>query len=185
MADRLIKSVVLVGMMGCGKTAVGTELARKLGVPFCDSDARVEERAGVSVAEVFARDGEPAFRAAETEAIRHLLSGPPSIVSTGGGAFLSEINRQMISDVGVSLWLDAPLDLLWQRVRHKTTRPLLRTADPKATLAEYYHKRIDFYRMADLRVPTNASYAIADMAEAVRRTLLTRSDVLFQETPTP
>ena len=124
---RLAKTVVMVGMMGAGKTAVGTAVARLLGVEFRDSDEEIVLAANRSIAEIFERDGEPFFRARETEVIARLLRGTPCVLSTGGGAFLSEKNRQLLHDVGVSVWLRADLDLLWQRVRHKTTRPLLRS----------------------------------------------------------
>ena len=111
----------MVGMMGAGKTAVGTQLARVLGVPFLDSDEEIVRAANRSIAEIFERDGEPFFRARETEVLSRLLRGAPCVLSTGGGAFLAEPNRQMIADHGVSVWLRADLDLLWQWVRHKST----------------------------------------------------------------
>ena len=132
---RLKKTVVMVGMMGAGKTAVGTALAKVLAVPFVDSDDEIVSAANRSIAEIFERDGEPFFRARETEVMARLLRGTPCILSTGGGAFLSDRNRQMIHEAGVSIWLRADVELLWQRVRHKTTRPLLRTANPRETLA--------------------------------------------------
>ena len=128
----------MVGMMGAGKTAVGTALARQLGVEFRDSDEEIVRAASRSIAEIFERDGEAFFRAREAEVIARLLRGTPCVLSTGGGAFLSAANRQLIHDVGISVWLRADLDLLWQRVRHKTTRPLLRTPNPRETLRELY-----------------------------------------------
>ncbi|MDR0808093.1 MAG: shikimate kinase, partial [Gemmobacter sp.] len=120
--ERLRKTVVLVGMMGAGKTAVGTALARILAVPFCDSDEEIVKAAQCSIAEIFERDGEPFFRDRESEVIARLLRGRPCILSTGGGAFLSLRNRDLIAGTGISVWLRADLDLLWQRVRHKSTR---------------------------------------------------------------
>ncbi len=128
------KTIVMVGMMGAGKTAVGRALAQKLGVSFLDSDAEIVEAAHMSIAEIFARDGEPFFRARETEVIGRLLETERCVLSTGGGAFLSGTNREMIADKGVAVWLDADLDLLWSRVRHKDTRPLLRTASSPSHL---------------------------------------------------
>ena len=125
-------------MMGAGKTAVGKSLATRLGVPFMDSDAEIEKAAAMSIPEVFERDGEVFFRQRESEVIERLLATGPIILSTGGGAFLAERNRETISEAGVSLWLRADIELLWQRVRHKSTRPLLRTADPKQTLSDLY-----------------------------------------------
>lgn len=119
----LHKTIVFVGMMGAGKTAVGRALAAQLGVAFRDSDHEIEDAAQRSIAEIFARDGEAFFRRKETQIIERLLKGTPGVLSTGGGAFMSEANRRMISQMGVSVWLDADLDLLWERVRHKDTRP--------------------------------------------------------------
>ncbi len=175
---RLAKTVVLVGMMGAGKTAVGTALARQLGVEFRDSDEEIVRAANRSIAEIFERDGEAFFRARETEVIGRLLRGTPCILSTGGGAFLSEANRTLIHDVGVSVWLRAGLDLLWQRVRHKTTRPLLRTPNPRETLRELYEKRQPFYAKADIVVESEADRSIEDMAARVREALKARPDVL-------
>ncbi|WP_255552308.1 shikimate kinase [Maritimibacter dapengensis] len=174
----LKKPVTVVGMMGAGKTAVGKALAARLRVPFLDSDAEIEAAAAMSIAEVFERDGEAFFRAREGEVIARLLAAGPIVLSTGGGAFLAERNREEISRAGVSLWLRADLELLWQRVRHKTTRPLLRTADPKATLRELYEARKGIYALADLAVDADPSYSIADMTDHVIRVLKTRPDVL-------
>jgi shikimate kinase len=127
---RLRKTVALVGMMGAGKSAIGSAVARELRVPFLDSDAEIERAANRTIAEIFERDGEPFFRERETQVIRRLLRTQRCILSTGGGAFMSERNRRIIHDAGVSVWLKVDLDLLWTRVRHKDTRPLLRTADP-------------------------------------------------------
>jgi shikimate kinase len=175
---RLAKTVVLVGMMGAGKTAVGTALARQLGVAFRDSDEEIVRAANRSIAEIFERDGEPFFRARETEVINRLLRGTPCVLSTGGGAFLSKANRTLIHDVGVSVWLRADLDLLWQRVRHKTTRPLLRTENPRETLRALYDTRQPLYAQADLAVDSAAERSVDDMAARVVAALATRPDVL-------
>lgn len=180
-AFRLKKTVALVGMMGAGKTAVGRTLAGILGVPFRDSDAAIEEAADRTIAEIFERDGEPFFRARETEVLGRLLDDTPAILSTGGGAYLAERNRELIHDKGVAVWLKADQDLLWSRVKHKTTRPLLRTADPRATLAELCHKREPSYSRAELTVEAQQSYALEDMAQQVLAALLTRPDVLTEE----
>lgn len=164
---KLLRPVVLVGMMGSGKSAVGHALAELLDVAFLDSDLALTKAANMSIAEIFERDGEAFFRSRETEVIERLLTGDAAIVSTGGGAFMAEHNRALISAKGVSVWLQADLELLWSRVRHKTTRPLLRTADPKATLSEIYDARTPIYALADLRVDACENYSIEDMAEAV------------------
>lgn len=177
---RLKKTVVMVGMMGAGKTAVGRALAARLNVPFLDSDAEIERAANLTVPEIFTRDGEVFFRKRETEVIRRLLGGPCGILSTGGGAFLAAENRKMISEQGVSLLLNADLDLLWQRVRHKDTRPLLRTPDPRATLREIYENRVPIYALADLSVDCAPSLSIEQMTDRVIEVLRTRPDVLEQ-----
>ena len=175
---QLAKTVVMVGMMGAGKTAVGTALAKALGVEFRDSDEEIIRAANRSIAEIFERDGEAFFRAREAEVIGRLLRGSPCVLSTGGGAYLSEANRQLIHEVGVSVWLRADLDLLWQRVRHKTTRPLLRTPNPRETLRALYEARLPFYAKADLTVDSAADLSVEDMAVRVREALRTRPDVL-------
>lgn len=174
---KLHKTVVLVGMMGAGKTAVGKAMAARLDVPFLDSDAEIERAANMSIAEIFARDGEAFFRDRETEVISRLLDRH-GILSTGGGAFLAERNRRMISDRGVSVWLNADLKLLWSRVKHKDTRPLLRTNDPFGTLKALYEARVPTYAEADLMVRAQADYTIDTMAGKVIEKLLTRPDVL-------
>ena len=175
---KLHKTVVLVGMMGAGKTAVGKELATLLDVPFRDSDEEIVNAAQMTIAEIFARDGEPFFRAREAEVIARLLREDPGILSVGGGAFLNDGTRATIAELGVAVWLKADLDLLWARVRHKTTRPLLRTANPRATLAELLAAREPHYAQADLHVITQAGFSITDTAKAVLAALATRPDVL-------
>lgn len=164
---RLTRPVVLVGMMGSGKTAVGTALARLLGVPFLDSDEEIERAAQMTVSEIFARDGEPFFRDRESEVLARLLAGVPAVVSTGGGAFMAERNRTAIAERGVSVWLKADLDLLWNRVRHKNTRPLLRTSDPKGTLARLLADREPVYALAQVVVEAQPGLSIEDMAHKV------------------
>ncbi|QFT95717.1 Shikimate kinase 1 [Roseovarius sp. THAF8] len=179
---QLKKTVVLVGMMGAGKTAVGKALAAILDVPFLDSDVEIEAAANMKISEIFARDGEAFFRDRETQVIDRLLDSQRGILSAGGGAFLSERNRDLIRAKGVSVWLKADLRLLWNRVKHKDTRPLLRTADPYRTLEDLYEARLPYYEMADLAVPAHASYTIDQMATKVRDALQQRPDVLEQTT---
>ena len=174
----LKKTIAMVGMMGAGKTAIGTALARRLNVPFLDSDAEISRAANMSIAEIFERDGEPFFRDRETEVIARLLDGPPCILSTGGGAYLREENRTMITKRGAALWLRAELDLLWQRVRHKTTRPLLHTPDPRATLAELQRARDPLYAKADIIVDAEFEFSIDQMTDRVIEKLLTFPDIL-------
>lgn len=178
MPFRLHKTVAMVGMMGAGKTAIGTALARRLGVPFLDSDVEIERAANLTIAEIFERDGEAFFRERETQVIGRLLDGPPGILSTGGGAFLRAENRELIAARGVSLWLRADLELLWSRVKHKTTRPLLRTSDPKATLATLKAEREPVYSQAEVVVDADADFSIDDMTDRVLRELARRPDIL-------
>lgn len=175
---RLKKTVVLVGMMGAGKTAVGTQLARLLGVPFLDSDDEIVKAANRTIAEIFERDGEPFFRQKESQVLGRLLRGTPCVLSTGGGAFLAEQNRRMIAEQGVSVWLRADLDVLWQRVRHKSNRPLLRTANPRESLRSIHEARVPVYALADITVDSQADIAIEAMALRVRDALFARPDVL-------
>ncbi|WP_152544533.1 shikimate kinase [Actibacterium mucosum] len=178
MALTLHKTVVLVGMMGAGKTAVGTALARRIGVPFLDSDEEIVKASNMSIAEIFERDGEPFFRRKEAQVITRLLETERCILSTGGGAFMAESNRLAIKEKGVSVWLNADLDLLWNRVKHKDTRPLLRTPDPRATLTELYEARVPIYAQAGLQVKALAAYSIEEMVDEVVRALKTRPDIL-------
>ena len=164
---RLRRTVVLVGMMGAGKTAIGTQVARLLDVPFLDSDDEIVRAANRSIAEIFERDGEAFFRVKEAQVIQRLLQGPPCILSTGGGAFLAEGNRTAIRAQGVSVWLRADIELLWNRVRHKTTRPLLRTPNPRETLQRLYDARTPVYALADIVVDAEASLPIEGMAAKV------------------
>ena len=129
-------------------------------------------------AEIFARDGEAFFRARETEVLARLLRGAPCVLSTGGGAFLAPTNRAMIADHGVSVWLRADLDLLWHRVRHKSTRPLLKTAHPRETLRTIFEARVPVYELADVAVESRAEFSIEEMAGRVVAALALRPDAL-------
>ena len=172
MAYRLSKTLVMVGLMGAGKTAVGTLLAAKLGVPFLDSDAEIVKAANMSIAEIFERDGEPFFRLKEAQVLERLLTGEPCVLSTGGGAYLLDSNRALISKYGVAVWLRADLELLWQRVKHKDTRPLLRVPNPKEKLTELFNARQPFYEMAEIAVDAEPGLSLEEMTEKVIRALL-------------
>lgn len=175
---RLHRSIVLVGMMGAGKSAIGKALSARLGVPFRDSDHEIEIAASRSIPEIFARDGEAFFRTREAEVIKRLLAQKPGILSTGGGAFLQSQNREAIAAQGVSVWLDAPLDLLWERVRHKDTRPLLRTDNPRKTLSDLFTARTPIYRTSQFRLGCVAGTSIEDTTTAVIALLKTDPSVL-------
>ncbi len=175
---KLHKTIVLVGMMGAGKTAVGKALAQQLAVPFLDSDGEIERAAAMTIPEIFARDGEPFFRAREAQVIARLLAGVPCVLSTGGGAFVAANTRDHVHRLGVSVWLDVPLDTLWQRVRHKESRPLLKTPDPKGTLTALHVQRGPIYALADLRVAVVPRWSVDDTAAAVLTALRSRPDVV-------
>ncbi len=164
---RLTRSVVLVGMMGAGKTAIGRALAAELGVEMRDSDAEIIASAQLTIAEIFEKYGEPFFREKEGQVIARLLEGPPCILSTGGGAWMSADNRAMLMEKACVVWLEADLDLLWARVKHKTHRPLLRTSDPKATLTALLDERTPAYAIAPNRVRVSAHWSIDQTASAV------------------
>jgi shikimate kinase len=178
MQARLKKTVVLVGMMGAGKTAVGKALASALHAPFLDSDSEIEKAANMTIPEIFARDGEPFFRLKERQIIARLLDEKQGVLSTGGGAFMSAENREMITRKGVSVWLNADIGLLWSRVKHKDTRPLLRVADPLGALTRLYEDRVPIYALADLTVVSEPGLSIDDMAGRVLEALRSRPDVL-------
>ena len=174
----LKKTVALVGMMGSGKSAIGTALSRRLGVPFLDSDAEIEAAANMTIAEIFDAYDEAFFRQKEAQVIARLLETEIGILSTGGGAFLQETNRTAISEKGVAVWLRADVELLWKRVSHKTTRPLLLTDDPRATLESLYAVRVPEYAKAALVVDAQEDYSIEQMTDKVIKVLLGRTDVL-------
>jgi shikimate kinase/3-dehydroquinate synthase len=146
------KSIVLVGLMGAGKTAVGKRLAAKLNLPFHDSDQEIERAAGMSVAEIFTRHGEAHFRAGETRVIERLLAGPPVVLATGGGAFMDAGTRAAIAAAAVSVWLHSPVEVLVNRVRGRNHRPLLNQGDPEEILARLLEVRGPVYALADIVV---------------------------------
>jgi shikimate kinase/3-dehydroquinate synthase len=146
------RSVVLVGMMGAGKTSVGKRLAAKLGLPFVDADAEIEAGAQLTISEIFERFGELYFREGERKVIARLLNGGPLVLATGGGAFMNATTRQNIAKYGVSIWLKPSFDILLARVRKKSNRPLLKTADPEQTLRRLLEERTPTYALADLTI---------------------------------
>ena len=150
------RSVVFVGLMGSGKTAIGKLVANWLGLPFFDSDHEIVAAANLDIPEIFERHGEAYFRAGEEKVIHRLLGEGPSVLSLGGGAFISQATRDEIEKSAISVWLQADLDLLMGRVmRRPGTRPLLQTADPRATLAALKEKREPIYSLADVHVPSS------------------------------
>ena len=147
------RSIVLVGMMGVGKSSIGRRLAARLGVPFVDADAEIEKAAGMSIADIFARHGEADFRSGEARVIARLLDGGPQVLATGGGAVMNADTRAAIKAKGVSIWLSAEFEVLMRRInKRKNDRPLLQTSDPAATLRELLVAREPVYAQADLTV---------------------------------
>jgi shikimate kinase len=147
------RSIVLVGMMGVGKSSIGRRLAARLGVPFVDADSEIEKAAGMNIADIFARHGEAYFRSGEARVIARLLDGGPQVLATGGGAVMNADTRAATKAKGVSIWLSAELDVLMRRInKRKNDRPMLQTADPAATLRELLVAREPAYAQADLTV---------------------------------
>ena len=144
--------IVLVGLMGVGKTTVGRRLAHRLSLPFVDADHEIEAAAGMSVAEIFERFGEPYFRDGERRVIRRLIDGRPKVIATGGGAFIDADTRALILAQTIAVWLDADPDILAERVRRRDTRPLLRGRDPRVVLADLARVRNPFYALASIHV---------------------------------
>jgi len=150
------RSIVFVGMMGSGKTAIGRLVAAALDLPYFDSDHEIVAAANLEIPEIFELHGEEYFRAGEERVIQRLLSDGPAVISLGGGAFVSPATRQAISENGISIWLTADLDLLMSRVmRRPGTRPLLQTENPRATLEDLMKRREPIYQMANLHVPSS------------------------------
>ena len=153
--DRLgDRSVVFVGLMGAGKTAIGRRVAQALSLPFVDSDHEIEAVSRMSIPELFERYGEPEFRALEQRVIERLLREGPRVVSTGGGAFMNALTRDVVAERGVSVWLKADVDLLMDRVARNQNRPLLRSADPRAVMERLMAERYPVYALADVTVET-------------------------------
>ena len=146
------RSIVLVGIMGAGKSSVGRRLAARLGMPFVDADTEIEKAADMTIAEIFARHGEPYFRAGETRVIARILDGGPQVLATGGGAFMNLETRAAIRAKGISIWLRASLEVLSRRVKRRNDRPLLKSADPIETLKRLMDERYPVYAEADITV---------------------------------
>jgi shikimate kinase len=146
------RSIVLVGMMGAGKSSIGRRVALRLGIPFIDADAEIEKAAGMSISDIFAIRGEAEFRAGETRVIARLLESGPQVLATGGGAFVNPETRAPVAAKGISIWLKADFDVLLKRIRRRHDRPLLKTEDPGATLRKLMQERDPIYALADLTV---------------------------------
>lgn len=161
------RPIVLVGMMGAGKTAVGRRLARTLGWPFKDADAAIEAAAGTSIANIFAEIGEPAFRAKERQIIGRLLNGERMVLALGGGAFMDPQTRALVRDKALSIWLRAELDVLVRRTARPGKRPLLAKGDPREILAALLEQRTPVYAQADLIVDSGRTPLAAVVGEVL------------------
>lgn len=148
----LRRTIALVGMMGAGKSSIGRRLATRLKVPFRDADSEIEQAAGCTIAEIFARFGEGAFRDGERKVIDRLLAEPPHVLATGGGAFIDPGTRACMKDRAVSVWIKAPVDVLLARIKRKDDRPLLKTGDPHEVMERLLKEREPIYAEADLAV---------------------------------
>jgi shikimate kinase len=146
------RSIVLVGMMGAGKSSIGRRVAIRLGIPFVDADAEIEKAAGMSISDIFVIRGEGEFRAGEARVVARLLEGGPQVLATGGGAFANPDIRAAIAAKGISIWLKAEFDVLMKRIKRRHDRPLLKTEDPGATLRKLMQERDPIYALADLTV---------------------------------
>jgi shikimate kinase len=146
------RSIVLIGMMGAGKSSVGRRLAARLGLPFVDADAEIEAAAGCSIPEMFAEHGEPYFRDGERRVIARLLDDGPQVLATGGGAWMNAETRDNIAGKGISVWLEADVDVLLRRVKRRNNRPLLAGPDSEATLRRLVEERYPVYALADITV---------------------------------
>ena len=151
----LPRTLVLVGLMGAGKTAIGRRLATRLGLPFADADLEIELAAGCSVEDIFANYGEPAFRDVERKVIARLLEGPVQVVATGGGAYMDPVTRSTVARHGISLWLRADLETLLARTARRSNRPLLKNGDPRSILTDLMARRYPVYAQADLVVDSS------------------------------
>ena len=163
---RLDRPVVLVGLMGVGKSTVGRRLARRLGLPFIDSDAAIEDSVGYSAGELFERYGEEDYRDGERRLVARLIDGQVRVIATGGGAYVDPTTREMLNKRAITIWLDAPVNVLAERTSRRDTRPLLRTADPKGTLERLSEERRPAYEAAHIHIKSGQG-AHKDVVEAI------------------
>jgi len=146
------RSIVLVGIMGVGKSTIGKRLSQYLDIPFVDADKEIEKAAGMDIQDIFDQFGEEAFRSGEKKVIKRLMTEGQKILATGGGAFMNEEIRADIAESGVSVWLNADLDILMKRVQRRANRPLLKTEDPEATMVALLEERNPIYALSDIHI---------------------------------
>jgi shikimate kinase len=162
------RSVVLVGMMGVGKSSIGRRLAARLAIPFVDADTEIEKAAGMSISDIFARHGEADFRGGEARVIARLLETGPQVLATGGGAVMNEGTRAAITSKGVSIWLSAEFDVLMRRIaKRREDRPMLQTGDPAETLRQLLKVREPVYALADLTIQSREGPHDAIVSEII------------------
>jgi shikimate kinase len=166
LADRLDRPIVLVGLMGVGKSTVGRRLARRLGLPFVDSDSAIEDAAGYSAAEIFERYGEQDFRDGERRLVARLVEGEIRVIATGGGAYVDPRTRELLNNRAITVWLDAPVDILADRTSRRDTRAQLRQGDPKSTLERLSAERRPSYEQAHIHVKSGDG-AHRDVVQAI------------------
>ncbi len=160
------KIISLIGMMGSGKSAVGIQLANLLNIPFSDSDKLIEEAANIPIPEIFSDYGEEKFRDLEQRVIKNQLSDGPKVLATGGGSFLNQDSRTAIQNAGIVIWLDADLDVLFERVQKSKNRPLLQKPDPETILKQLLKERTPIYSQADIKVKSN-EFPISSVLENI------------------
>lgn len=166
LTDKLDRPIVLVGLMGAGKSTVGRRLAQRLGLPFVDSDAEIEEAAGTTAAELFERYGENDFRDGERRLVARLIDGTVRVIATGGGAFVDPRTRQLLNERAITVWLDAPVEVLAERTGRRNSRPLLRNGNRSAILARLAEQRHPLYAEAHIRIPSSDG-AHSQVVEAI------------------
>ncbi len=166
LTDLLDRPIVLVGLMGAGKSTIGRRLAKRLGLPFVDSDVAIEEASGSPTAELFERYGEQNFRDGERRLVARLVEGDVRVIATGGGAFIDPGTRRLCNERAITVWLDAPIDVLVERTARRDNRPLLKNGDPAETLARLHQERRGFYAEAQIHIRSEGG-AHGDVVEAI------------------
>jgi shikimate kinase len=169
------RSIVLVGMMGAGKSSIGRRLASELNLPFVDADIEIETAAGMSIPEIFEAHGEPYFRSGEARVIARLLESGPQVLASGGGSFINPHTRALIRARGISVWLKADLDVLLRRIKRRSDRPLLKTEDPEQTLRQLIAERYPIYAEADVTIysrDVSHEAIVADIVTALAERLV-------------
>jgi shikimate kinase len=167
LTDLLDRPIVLVGLMGAGKSTVGRRLAKRLGLPFVDSDVAIEEASGSKTAELFERYGEHDFRDGERRLVARLVEGDVRVIATGGGAFNDPRTRDILNKRAITVWLDAPVEVLAERTSRRNNRPLLKKGDPAEILGRLADERRGFYAEAQIHVRTNGDGAHGDVVETI------------------